>query len=102
MTTAYSIVHGGYILANTYLGLSLYIVATTFKVLNVAVLLLMYLSREVLSVENTEPVNSIYSSFLNSVSILLAMVAAVNSNLGMVTGFFGATLAFPMTNPQCV
>ena len=71
------------------------------KVRNLVVLLLMYLRTEVPSIQNTDSASFICSSFLHIVSIMLAMVAAVNSARGMVVGFKGATLAFPIMNPRC-
>lgn len=57
-----------------------------------------YSSTAVLSVQNIEFASCRSSSFPVNGPMRAAMVAAVNSERGMVVGLSGATPAFPMTN----
>lgn len=59
----------------------------------------MYFRTEVLSPKHRL---GICNSFLHNLSMRAATNAAVSSSLGIVTGFKGATLAFPITKALCI
>lgn len=63
--------------------------------------LFVYSSTDIISVHNTESIKFIWSSFRQSASMHLAIVAAVRSSLGIVTGIKGPTRAFPITEALC-
>lgn len=71
------------------------------KTLNREVSLLMYFMTDVLSVQKTESKRSIFNSFLDSISMQLAIVAAITSILEMIMHFYETTQAFPITKALC-